>query len=58
MRRVEAGRGLRARLASMGLTPGVTMSVISNDGRGAFVVGLGDCRLVLGRGMAQKIVVE
>jgi len=55
---IDAGRGLRARLAAMGLVPGVQMQVISNDRHGAFVIGLKDARVVLGRGMAHKITVE
>jgi len=54
---VKAGWGIRARLAAMGLIPGVELEVICSSGRGAFIVAVKGGRLMLGRGMAQKIVV-
>ena len=55
---IEAGRGLTSRLAGMGLIPGIEITVMSNSRRGPFVVALKDTRLMLGRGMAQKIFVQ
>lgn len=55
---VNAGRGLEARLAAMGLLPGTEIEVVRNMGRGAFVVAVKESRLVLGRGMAHKIMVS
>ncbi|MDD3730840.1 MAG: FeoA family protein [candidate division Zixibacteria bacterium] len=55
---VNAGRGLKARLANMGLVPGVELEVISNSRRGPFIVAMKETRLLLGRGMAHKIEVE
>jgi len=55
---VNAGRGLKARLANMGLVPGVELEVISNSRRGPFIVAVKETRLLLGRGMAHKIEVE
>ena len=55
---VRAGRGLRARLAEMGLVPGAELVVIRNSHHGPFIVSVKDTRLVLGRGMAHKIEVE
>ena len=54
---VCAGRGLTARLASMGLVPGVEVEVISRNTRGPFVVSVKGTRLILGRGMVSKILV-
>ncbi|MBN1257336.1 MAG: ferrous iron transport protein A [Planctomycetes bacterium] len=54
---VNAGRGLQARLAEMGLVPGTVIDVIQNSGSGAFVVAVKQGRLMLGRGMAHKIMV-
>lgn len=54
---VCAGRGLTARLASMGLVPGTELEVISNNSKGPLVVSVGNTRLVLGRGMVNKILV-
>lgn len=53
--RVDAGHGFRARLIGMGLKTGVTIEVRRNDGRGPVIVGLGHGRIVLGRGMAEKV---
>ena len=55
---IDAGRGLRARLAAMGIVPGVELDVISNHHHGAFVIGVRNSRIVLGRGMAHKILVR
>ncbi|MFP3928294.1 MAG: ferrous iron transport protein A [Desulfobacteraceae bacterium] len=55
---IDAGHGLRGRLESMGLVPGVEIQVVQNSGRGPFIISVKDSRIVLGRGMAQKIMVE
>jgi len=52
---VDAGRGLGARLAAMGLVPGVEVLVVRNRGAGPAVVEVKGARLALGRGMARKI---
>ncbi|MBS3758861.1 MAG: transcriptional repressor [Desulfobacterales bacterium] len=52
------GHNSRMRLLSMGFRVGDTMEVISNQGSGQLVVSLDYNRYVLGRGLAQKIVVE
>ena len=54
---IEAGRGLNSRLASMGLVPNVKLKVVSNGHPGPFVINVKDSRMVLGRGMAHKIMV-
>ena len=51
------GRGLTSRLASMGLMVNSEISVINNGHPGPIVVEVRDCRVVLGRGMADKITV-
>ena len=55
---VCAGRGLTARLASMGLVPGAEVEVISKSAKGPLVVSVGNTRLVLGRGMVCKLLVS
>jgi Fe2+ transport system protein FeoA len=55
---VRAGRGLAQRLAEMGLLPNVDVRVLSNDTFGPVVVLVKGSRLVLGRGVAQKIWVD
>lgn len=63
----ESGRRLRLvsitgdarrahRLTELGLTPGVELVVLRDDG-GALLVAVGDTRLALGRGLAQQVLV-
>ncbi|MBW1731331.1 MAG: ferrous iron transport protein A [Deltaproteobacteria bacterium] len=54
---IKAGRGLQGRLASMGLVPGVEIEVLQNSLNGPCIVSLKGSRIILGRGMAYKIVV-
>ena len=53
---VEAGRSLNSRLAAMGLLPNMEITVISNGHPGPFVVSVKGSRIMLGRGMADKIM--
>ncbi len=55
---IEAGRGLNNRLASMGLVSDVEISVISNSHPGPFVINVKGSKVMLGRGMANKIMVS
>lgn len=54
---IEAGRGLNSRLASMGLVPNVEITVINNSQPGPFVISVKNSKVMLGRGMAHKIMV-
>jgi Fe2+ transport system protein FeoA len=56
--RIEAGRGLKSRLASMGLVADVEITVVSNSHPGPFVISVKDSKMMLGRGMANKIMVS
>lgn len=56
--RIDAGRGLNSRLAAMGLVAGTALRVVSNGHPGPFVLIVKDVKVVLGRGVAQKIWVE
>jgi bifunctional DNA-binding transcriptional regulator/antitoxin component of YhaV-PrlF toxin-antitoxin module len=42
----------------MGFSPGDRLEIINNDGEGKLIVGRGDSRLALGRGMAENIIVS
>jgi ferrous iron transport protein A len=53
----DAGHGLNNRLAVMGLLPNVQFKVVNNHHPGPFVISLKGSRMVLGRGMANKIMV-
>ncbi len=55
---VRAGRGLNSRLASMGFVPGAAIRVVSNNHPGPFVVVIKDVKVVLGRGVAQKVLIQ
>jgi ferrous iron transport protein A len=54
---INAGQALQSRLAAMGLVPGVEFEVIANHSRGPMVLAVEESRIMLGRGMAEKVVV-
>jgi ferrous iron transport protein A len=54
---IQGGRGLRSKLYSMGLIPGVKLTIVGNSG-GPIMIAVNDTRLALGFGMARKIIVE
>lgn len=58
LKNIAWGEKLKRRLQDMGLTPGVKFSIISSNTNGSLIINLRGSRLVLGRGMAQKILVD
>jgi len=54
----SGGTGARMRLMSMGLRVGDEIDVITNLNQGQLVIAVGNKRLVLGRGLAEKIMVQ
>lgn len=54
---VTGGDGLRARLCALGLTPGIPVKVIT-VGQGPVILNVMGARLMLGHGMAEKIMVK
>ena len=54
----EGGVGARMRLMSMGLRLGDEIEVISNNNQGQIAIAADYKRYVLGKGLAQKILVE
>jgi len=58
LRRMTAGCEMTARLAAMGLTPGVSVHVYRNDRNGPVVLGLHGGRVMLGRRMAERVSVQ
>ncbi len=58
LKSIDGGRQLRGRLAALGLLPGARLQVVQNSGQGPFVVAVRGSRIVLGRGMAARILVE
>jgi ferrous iron transport protein A len=54
---VAVGRELTSRLTSLGLTPGVVVQVLQNQGRGPIIVNVRGTHVALGRGEAEKLLV-
>ena len=54
----RGGRTVNNRLASLGFTPGVRVSMTQNFGHGALIVTVRGTRVALGRGEAKKIMVS
>jgi ferrous iron transport protein A len=42
----------------MGLVPGITLKILNRNGSGPVMIAVKDSRLAIGRGMAEKIIVE
>ena len=55
---IDAGQSLKHRLAVMGLLPDTEIRVIRNEGRGQLIVSVKNTKVVLGRGMSDKMMVE
>ena len=55
---IDGGKGIRTRLYSMGITPGISLRILNNGARGPFLVEVRDSKVALGYGMAKKIMVK
>lgn len=55
--KIQAGRRMNHRLAEMGLTPGVEVTVLQDAG-GPLLLGVRGSRIAVGRGMADKLYVR
>ena len=55
---IDGGKGIKTRLYSMGITPGVSLRILNNGAHGPFLVGVRDCKLALGYGVAKKLLVR
>ena len=58
VRDLNGGRSFRQRLVEMGLVCGNKVRVIKNEMGGPLIISVGEGRLVIGRGLALKIMVE
>jgi Fe2+ transport system protein FeoA len=56
--KVVAERSLKGRLLALGLIRGTEICIISNEGNGPLLIGLGMSRMTIGREMAEKIMVK
>jgi ferrous iron transport protein A len=54
---VRGGQGCARRLTSLGILPGVDVTVVQNAMAGPLIVRLKESRLALGRGMSHRIMV-
>lgn len=54
----QAGENMQLRISSMGLRIGDVIEIVSSGFGGQMVIATGENRLVLGRGMAEKIKVQ
>lgn len=55
---INGGMGLNRKLSEMGFAQGTRVKNVKNDGCGPLVVAVMDSRIAIGRGMAQKILIE
>lgn len=55
---IRGGQELRKRLADLGFNIGMTLRIVQKDVNGPMILAVKDSRMVLGRGMAQKVIVE
>lgn len=58
IKKIRGGAKARLRLLSMGLRTGDQLNILTNNGHGQLAVAAEFTRYVLGRGMAQKVLVE
>jgi len=56
--KISGGENLRDKLLSMGLLPGKDIEVLSVSKKGPVIVKINDTRIVIGHGMASKILVS
>jgi ferrous iron transport protein A len=56
LEKINAGRRLTHRLTELGLTPGVKITLIQDNG-GPLLISVRDSRIAIGREMARKIQV-
>jgi ferrous iron transport protein A len=55
---LAGGKKMQERLISMGFGPGSEIEVIRRGDPGPFIVAIGEARMAIGTGMAQKIMVS
>ncbi|MBI9049605.1 MAG: ferrous iron transport protein A [Anaerolineaceae bacterium] len=55
---IRGGMRMRKRLADLGLTCGMKLKTVCNNGNGPIILKVKDSRLAIGRGMLHHILVE
>ncbi len=56
--KIDAGCKARVRLASLGLIPGSSLTVVANPGVGPLLLAVGESRLMVERGVADKVLIQ
>lgn len=56
--KISGGDKLRDKLLSMGLLPGKDIEILSSRKNGPVIVKVNDTRIVIGHGMASKILIH
>lgn len=54
---ITVGRELASRMTSLGLTPGASVTVLQNFGRGPLIINVRGTHVALGRGEAARLIV-
>lgn len=55
---IEGGIGFKQKIKSRGVRTGKKIKIITRQPRGPLVVNIGEFQMTIGRGMADKIIVE
>jgi len=56
--KIEGGRKYREKLMSLGIIPGVSVTIIRKEGRNPMLLAVMDRQVILGRGIAEKVIVN
>jgi ferrous iron transport protein A len=56
--RIVAGQRATRRLHDLGLVPGAALRMLQASGHGPLLLAVGDSRLAIERGIAQKVLVQ
>lgn len=55
---IRGGSGIRQRLLGIGITPGIKIWVIKAGRPGPYIIAIGNMRLAIGYGAADKIIIR
>jgi ferrous iron transport protein A len=56
--KISGGYGTYQRLLDMGLVPGIKFEIVLNNGFGPITISLKGTKIMLGRGLANKILIK
>jgi len=55
---IHGGHRARQRLLGMGIAPGTKIVVVKSGRPGPYIIAIGNTRIALGQGVAEKIIVR